>query len=197
MRRFDSPKIRINQTHYPDKSYSRERLPTPKAFREESLDHKKYKPIMRQSSSRFQTPPLKAANNLFESALKKNTPDQRYTEGPSKTPMTAPGMVILHPLSKTHNLRSLAVNPALESITDNLPLREPRAVRELVEKNALFEKRDKDIGNRIKANAPGNNFLSRPATLEAQPAKKPSPRLQSPSSSNLYKPFFPGGRSPK
>ena len=197
MRRFDSPKLRINQTHYPDKSYSRERIPTPKAFREESVDHKKYKPIMRQSSSRLQTPPLVAANNLFEAALKNNTPNQRFTEGPAKTPMTAPSMVLKGPLSKTHNLRSLAINPTLESITDNLHPREPRGVRELVEKNALFEIRDKEIANKIRASGPGNNFLSRPATLEAQPAKKSSPRIQSPSSSNLYKPFFPGNRSPK
>lgn len=201
MRRFDSPKLKISQTHYPEQTYSRERLPTP-GVREDSVDHLKYKPIMRQSSSKLQTPPVASRNNLFESALKKNQDAGQFvSHGDSKRSVLTSGTVTFQSTTPTLNIKAFSNNPVLDSITRTLTQVEPRAVRELVEKNALFEKKDQELASRIKGAAtakPGvTAFISRPATQEVQSPKPAASRIQSPSSSNLYKPFFPGARTPK
>jgi hypothetical protein len=183
MRRYDSPKLRINQTYYPEQSRSRERTGANTAFREDSVDHDKYKPILRQSNSRLITPPVASRNNLFEAALSKEKSNLQLLNG---------GESMKNVL--TQNIKTLSTNPDFENITRP---EQPRVVRELVEKNTILDRRLIDNQRRIVLNTPTQQKKYQLSDLpNSQPARLNSPLL-SPSSSNLYKPFFPGARTPK
>ena len=196
MKRVSSPKLKINQTYYPQQSYSRERLPIG-SIREDSVDHQKYKPIMRQSSSRLQTPSVASRNNLFESALGQTRPDHKSPQVESTRSMLSPSSVLLHSAGAKQSIKPQTTAHALNSTPKGSKPNEPRAVRELVEKNALFQKKDQELSSKIKNGKAGIVLLTRPISKEVPVNKVQSPRLQSPSSSNLYKPFFPGARTPK